>query len=330
MKHLFIDTNILLSFLHFTSDDLEEMRKLSALIRSGGEIKLLLPDQVKDEFRRNREIKLADSLQRLRQQRLDLQFPQVCKAYDQYGELRKTQKEFERLHSELLANLGTDIAANSLKADQVIQELFDLATRLPRTAEIVAAARLRREIGNPPGKGESAGDAINWESVLAHVPGGEDLYFVTADSDYCSPLERLRFNEFLLEEWTAVNSGKLHYYRELSGFFRENFPTIQLADEVEKDFLVQRLLKSDSFSETHGIVSKLSQHTEFTPSQASLIAEAATSNSQVAWIAGDADVRALLRRIVTQYGSSIEAKPLKKLKDFLGLSEAAEGGDPPS
>ena len=82
MKHLFIDTNVLLSFLHFTSDDLEEIRKLSALIKSGA-ITLLLPEQVKDEFRRNREIKLADSLQRLRQQKLNLQFPQICKAYSQ-------------------------------------------------------------------------------------------------------------------------------------------------------------------------------------------------------------------------------------------------------
>jgi len=47
--NLFIDTNILLSFYHLTSDDLEELRKLSALLKKR-EVRLFVPDQVVHEF----------------------------------------------------------------------------------------------------------------------------------------------------------------------------------------------------------------------------------------------------------------------------------------
>jgi hypothetical protein len=72
--NLFIDTNVLLSFYHLTNDDLEELSKLAVLLRNR-QVQLFLPEQVADEFRRNRENKIADSLKRLRDQKLNLQFP---------------------------------------------------------------------------------------------------------------------------------------------------------------------------------------------------------------------------------------------------------------
>ena len=64
MKTLFIDTNILLSFYHLSSDDLEELRKLIALIDTG-QITLVVTEQVKDEFFRNRGAKIADAMKEL-------------------------------------------------------------------------------------------------------------------------------------------------------------------------------------------------------------------------------------------------------------------------
>ena len=88
--NLFIDTNVLLSFYHLASDDLEELRKLSVLIDKD-KIKLLLPRQVVNEFRRNRENKIADALKGLKGQNLKLQFPQICKDYPEYKDLRRQQ-----------------------------------------------------------------------------------------------------------------------------------------------------------------------------------------------------------------------------------------------
>lgn len=76
--NFFVDTNVLLAFYHLTSEDLEELRKLSVLLREN-RAQLLLPDQVIDEFKRNREGKIADALRGLREQHLNLHFPQLCK-----------------------------------------------------------------------------------------------------------------------------------------------------------------------------------------------------------------------------------------------------------
>src|SRR3989442_14946441 len=96
--NFFIDTNIFLSFYHLTSDDLDELKKLVILLRNKT-IRLWLPDQVVKEFHRNRENKISDALKRLRDQRLNLQFPQICKDYEEYEELRQLQKQYEEKHA---------------------------------------------------------------------------------------------------------------------------------------------------------------------------------------------------------------------------------------
>lgn len=112
---LFIDTNIFLSFYHLGSDDLEELNKLAVLLRQG-EVVLYLTEQLQDEFWRNRENKIEGALKRLRDQRLNLQFPQLCKDYCEYSQLRRLQEEYEKHHSSLLAKLQADIEGQALKA----------------------------------------------------------------------------------------------------------------------------------------------------------------------------------------------------------------------
>ncbi len=47
--NIFIDTNIFLSFFHFSSDDLEELKKLAVFLRRG-KVRLWLPEQVVRNF----------------------------------------------------------------------------------------------------------------------------------------------------------------------------------------------------------------------------------------------------------------------------------------
>jgi len=54
MRRLLIDANIYLEFYRFSRDDLEELRKLAQLVLSD-EIVLYVSEQLRDEFRRNRE-----------------------------------------------------------------------------------------------------------------------------------------------------------------------------------------------------------------------------------------------------------------------------------
>ena len=85
MINLFIDTNIFLSFYHLTNEDLEELKKLAALI-DNSEIQLFLPDQIKNEFTRNRSAKIVDAMRKLQEAKFNLSFPLFAKDYAEYDE----------------------------------------------------------------------------------------------------------------------------------------------------------------------------------------------------------------------------------------------------
>jgi predicted nucleic acid-binding protein len=320
--HLFIDTNILLSFFHLSSDDLEELRKLVALIRNQA-IRLHLPDHVKDEFSRNRENKILDALKRLQDQKLNLQFPQFCKDYPEYEVLRDAQRAYETAHTALLTKLRADIASEGLKADLVIRELFASAAPHPISQQAYACARYRVDVGNPPGKNGSLGDALNWEVLLENVPQGEDLWFVTEDGDYASPLDANSFQRFLLDEWHAKKSSRLVFHRRLSAFFKEKYPQIEIATGVEKEIAIAELASSWSYANTHTAVAKLEQFADFTPAQATAIAAAAVSNSQIYWIIEDEDVKQLLLRILSHHGASIDPAVRDALREKLAEGTGA-------
>jgi hypothetical protein len=167
----------------------------------------------------------------------------VCKDYDEYEEMRRLQREYQTAASSLLAKLTADIEAEKLKADGLIRKLFGLAERLS-SREFVDAARLRSDIGNPPGKGGLVGRCINWETLLAKAPTSVDLHFVTDDDDYSSPLDSEVFLPFLSEEYQRIKKAQVHYYKRLSRFFGSQFKHIHLASEIEKDLLIKDLRDS--------------------------------------------------------------------------------------
>ena len=59
--NLFLDTNVYLGFYKLSGDDLEQLKKLVIAVRDQGTT-LLLTEQTRDEFERNREKTAADSL----------------------------------------------------------------------------------------------------------------------------------------------------------------------------------------------------------------------------------------------------------------------------
>lgn len=318
--NLFIDTNVFLSFYHLTSDDLEELKKLTVLLRQR-KIRLWLPEQVRVEFWRNREIRIADGLKRLRDQKLNFQFPALCKHYDEYEDLRRYQREYERSHATLVRKISEAVEAETLKSDRTIRQLFAQAEDLIVNEEVINRARLRHDIGNPPGKRDSLGDAINWEILLTAVPEGELLYFVTDDKDYYSPIDDQRFNAFLLDEWVNRKNSELVPYRRISSFFKDHYPAIKLADEFEKDLLIRDLATSANFAQTHKLVSRLNRYSDFTSAQLNDVVTAAISNAQVRWIIVDPDVKNLLTRLIAGRESEIDSNNLQILRGLLEEDE---------
>lgn len=314
--NLFIDTNIFLSFYHLASDDLEELKKLHVLIKEK-KLNLHIPQQVIDEFKRNRDNKISDSLKTLLDQKFNFQFPQICKDYGEYNDLRGHLKELSSSHSELIKKLKEDIENHNLKADKLIKSLFTHGITIDNDDDLVGKAKLRYDRGNPPGKNRSLGDAINWESMLENIPELEDLYFISEDRDYCSPLNNNKFNSYLDEEWHKTKKSDLHFFKRISNFFKEKFPDIKLASELQKELAIRSLSSSHNFTQTHNIISKLNKHSDFTITQINDMVSAANSNNQVSWIITDDDVFDFYKKITDGNEEKLNQDELKDLKKIL-------------
>lgn len=314
--NLFIDTNVFLSFFHLSSDDLEELNKLTVLIEKG-EITLWLPEQVDDEFSRNRENKLSDSMKRLAEQKKKPQFPQICKDYEEYDEIRDLQDRFGMKLSALVDKVASDVSERTLKADQKISELFDKAKFIETTEELLAKARRRMDVGNPPGKNGSLGDAINWEALLENVPDKEELYVVADDKDFYSLLDEQKPKDFLVDEWGREKEGDIFFYRRLSQFFKEHYPDIKLASELEKELAIRSLAESFSFAATHAAIAKLSSYTEFTQAQVSELVEPALTNNQINWVICDSDVKRFFRELLNTHRDLMKEEEREQLENKL-------------
>lgn len=203
-----------------------------------------------------------------------------------------------------------------------------MAGDFPITPKDVKLAQLRSDIGNPPGKKGSLGDAVIWEALLRHAPKSQDLYFISDDSDYFSPLKPDAIQRYLAEEWERTKGSSIHFYTRLSAFFRDHFPDIELATELEKDLLIRELAESPSFAQTHAAVSKLSQYSDITERQVKEIVTSAITNKQIYWIARDPDIHAFLAAIVQGREDMIEPTDLPKIRYV--LEEIEPYGEIPS
>ena len=316
MKHLFIDTNIYLTFYHFSSDDLEELKKLLVAV-DNKKIQLYITEQVINEFRRNREAKIADALKIFNSQKLPDQFPQICKSYEEYNTLRELLKSFSKTRAQLLEILRDDIDSNECGADKIINGLFDKATILELDDDILEAAKNRVILGNPPGINNSYGDSVNWELLLKHFPDDEDLHFITEDTkDYSSKIEKGKLSEFLSLEWQDKGKSSLYYYTKLSDFLRSEFPNIKLASELEKELAINSFASSSKFSSTKSAIRKLRNFTEFSDSEMIEIIEASTTNNQIYWIGNDSIVKNFLLGIIKGRGDVLDSKVLEEFNSI--------------
>jgi len=176
--NVFIDTCVFLSFYEYSNEDLNELGKLTDYI-ADEKIHLHLTQQVVQEFQRSRERIIAQVMGRLKEKDPSSRFPQMCKAYGEYKVLRQKLEDYSNARSSLLEAMEKDIVNESLAADTLMKKLFSSTRIIENAKAIVSKAKERTELGNPPGKTNSIGDAINWETLLDLVEDGQDLYFIS-------------------------------------------------------------------------------------------------------------------------------------------------------
>lgn len=303
--NLFIDANIFLTFYHLSGPDIEELEKLLALIDTN-KVSIYLPAQLRMEVERNRSAKIVDAMKEFKNSGVKIKFPVFCKQYPEYEKLKKLTREVSELHNALYAKSMDDVSNFALKADGLIAKLFEKAKLIETNGAIFEQAYQRFRSGNPPGKKKDTfGDEINWEALLAGVPDGQDLFFISADSDYSNQLDENQLNDFLLREWQTRKSSKIRYYRFLQDFFKEKIPHIKLADEIRKESLIGDLVKSASFYDTHNAIARLRDMEAFTPGQVNDMMNAAFDNKQIFWISSDEDIVGFYEKLNGRYGETL-------------------------
>ncbi len=324
--NVFIDTQIFLNFFDFSNEDLEELRKI-VVLTGAGKIRLLLPQQVIDEFDRNRANKIEKALKEFSQPDFKA-FPQMIKSYPEYAELETAKREFAAAKKKILAQLDLDKRKGCLKADEVIKQIFDSSECIDVTETVLKLAMARKFKGNPPGKkSETIGDQINWESILQLFPKKEtplnrdpsrnDLHVITSDSDWASEFDKERPKSFLASEWEKHANGRLFLYTQISTFTLKHFPEIDLASELEKELAVRDFVDSGSYSGTHETISRLSGIDQFSKPQTEAILDAYISNDQINAIILDDDVLQLLTDIVTKHSEWISHHRAEALVEIL-------------
>ena len=172
-------------------------------------------------------------------------------------------------------------------------------------------------IGNPPGKNNSYGDALNWLSLLYETEENKEFIFITEDMDYYNDFKNNVPNDFLLDEWRREKNSKITFYTNLKEFFSKYLPNIRLDDEIDKEKLIESLSDSSNFTTTHLIIAELSEYDYFNKEQKLELLKIAYINNQVNWILNDHDVEDFY---INLYPDILKS-PLK-LEDFSKIEGA--------
>ena len=291
MISLFIDANVYLRFYAYTDDDLIELEKLEALC-DAGELKIYTNSQLIDEFERNRENKIDSALDVFKKSGSGVQIPRFALHFQEAQELLEESKKLQKCKSALSQKISDEIADGDLRADKLVRQIFSKATNVPLTEGILNAARWRQLKGNPPGKRDSLGDQIHWESLIAGVPDGQNLHIVSMDADFLSKLNPGQANPRLAQEWLDMKEAALSVYSSLGSFAKEHFGDISLPSDVTKSAAISKLVTTTNFENTHRQIKRLeSVYDDITSEEAQIILQAIVDNNQIRWIADDSDVK---------------------------------------
>ena len=330
VTHVFIDTSVYLKFYTFSNADIEELKKISALI-SAGKLKLYVPTLVVDEFYRNRESRLKHAMQLFKGSGPSNSVPRFIHGYDQYKEFKELTKKWNELRDRLADEAEKAALDRAFPADKLFEQIVKVATSIEPSDAVIEKAERRRVLGNPPGKKDSLGDQLNWEMLLDAVPDGETLFVVVDDKDYASLLRADRPRDVLAMEWEERKSGgTLTLFSELKPFLAAKFPHIKLAADVEKSVAIDGLLYSGTFAQTHEAIRKITPMLDnLDNADAVRLIDAGLNNTQICWIASDADVNAFFLELRKRFEPHLDNELLERLDEKYFPEECSELDDIP-
>lgn len=315
--NVFIDSNIFIKFYELTNSSLNELKKINKL---KSKIKIWLPDQVRDEVRRIRSGKLQESFKR----NIDNHFsyPEYMRESEYFEKLKEVENNYKEIFKKVKEDTENRIQNENLNADSIIKELFQNAELIKETDDIYNAAVKRMNKLNPPGKNNSLGDRLIWESLLAEFPEKEDLYIISNDGDFTASFEgsknnKKQFSIFLYKEWRENKNSNIYLFNSINEFSKEIDIDLHIEEEEEKEKKIQTLRNSTSFQITHVAVRELEEYIVFNTEQRTEILKALVENSQIKNIATDDDVNSFYRRLLYLEDNNLTEDEKRQINQLL-------------
>ncbi|MEC6001653.1 PIN domain-containing protein [Acinetobacter pittii] len=314
MHHIFIDTNIFLDFYRESHQE-NAPQKLNEILQkiqnSPNNYKIYLTDNLKDEFYRNRAKVLKDEYDSLNNKLklTGLGIPTVIRTLELYTPFQESLNNLERAKQAMLNDFLEKSKNKGFEQDRFMEAFFNLNEIYKFNQDEKVKARDRYDFGYPPGKNKTYGDALNWLHLLDAVPENQSLYLVTRDNDFKNPLDPKELHPFLKQEWQDLQKGELYLIDSLNILFHTLDETDQ---EIEKSYiseLIDALVLSGSFQNTHNIVAELTEYIDkFDVEQLTKIYRGFYSNPQFNWISTDTDIKVFLGCLTRNNNYSLESR----------------------
>jgi hypothetical protein len=248
---LFIDANIYLNYFRRSDASLSSLEELEKLLKQN-KLKLVLPNQTRDEYFRNRNgiaEKSRELLCGAAELKVMLPAPFI-RAWPEATLVRKRVDATRKAYERLLRRFDATVSKERTPADILIKRLFAAAEVLEDDKELLNRAYFRYLRGHPPRKNDgSLGDAIMWELLLARVR--DRLVVITKDTDFSEMRKGvISFNGFLEREWRATNRNKsIELYDSLGEFIN----AIEKREAVKKE-VVQKEKSLDTTPRLNAVV----------------------------------------------------------------------------
>lgn len=137
---------------------------------------------------------------------------------DSRNNLLQKEEKLKKEYSQIVSSTLQSIMTSDDNVSKSLSTIFS-SSQQASTAEI-SAARLRKELGNPPGKsGDPLGDQLTWEQFLSKY-SAQEVWIITADRDYLTKytgnyyLNPYLYNELKIK--SRDTSPKIHLFESLT------------------------------------------------------------------------------------------------------------------
>ena len=223
-KVIFIDANVYLRFYDTSSPKLKLLLKFITEIKD----KIFVTEQIRDEVNRNKlQVAINSFSENFKE--LGIKKSTLPEHFDEHHDkkLAKWNKKrtkiidqenvLKREYSKIVSDILMAIMKSTDNVSLELNKVFNLSK--PPSEEEIKLARIRKELGNPPGKSDDTlGDQLSWQQFLSTYDNKE-VWIITNDRDYFSKHEKILYlNPFLYNELKNKidnNSPKIYLFRSL-------------------------------------------------------------------------------------------------------------------